>query len=324
MAVLQAGEYPLWFQFTDEGPVLLESIYDACFSAALIPWPLALHSRAALPYGENLAMAVNRDGFICFSPQDEGIALYRVSGGEFRRYTVGAFVLSGGKPVALLYNDDRFIDSGMPPPSPRLWAFDLGFTAPQLAAMPALDAFAAADGWDVDTLRLGADGCWHFRAVRKGEEMPEIRMFRAADLAREGEQVSRGAFQNAAAPEPFSAAPEPLREMLDIVFAQTEVKALAVISPEFPAERRFAADRDSPPAAGFYSGTSLLAALPGGAAFYIAAGETSARRFSLPPLPEGFAYTGIGMAGDTLIASWEEQDGYSIGAAGFTAIRRGW
>jgi hypothetical protein len=43
-------------------------------------------------------------------------------------------------------------------------------------------------------------------------------------------------------------------------------------------------------------------------------------RFSLPPLPEDFVYTGIGLSGDTVFASWEEQDGYSIGAAGFMAL----
>jgi len=43
---------------------------------------------------------------------------------------------------------------------------------------------------------------------------------------------------------------------------------------------------------------------------------------SLPQLPEGFAYTGIGMIGNSIVASWEEQEDFSIGAAGFIAIRR--
>jgi hypothetical protein len=50
------------------------------------------------------------------------------------------------------------------------------------------------------------------------------------------------------------------------------------------------------------------------------AGDHVVRRFSLPPLPEDFVYTGIGLAGDTVFASWEEQDGYSIGAAGFMVL----
>jgi len=43
---------------------------------------------------------------------------------------------------------------------------------------------------------------------------------------------------------------------------------------------------------------------------------------SLPQLPEGFVYTGIGRAGGCIIASWEEQEDFSIGAAGFTVIGR--
>jgi hypothetical protein len=42
---------------------------------------------------------------------------------------------------------------------------------------------------------------------------------------------------------------------------------------------------------------------------------------SLPPLPEGFVYTGIGRVGDSLFASWEEQMDFSIGAAGFVVIK---
>jgi len=33
-----------------------------------------------------------------------------------------------------------------------------------------------------------------------------------------------------------------------------------------------------------------------------------------------FVYTGIGLAGDTVFAVWEEQEGHSIGAAGFMAL----
>jgi len=41
----------------------------------------------------------------------------------------------------------------------------------------------------------------------------------------------------------------------------------------------------------------------------------------LPQLPEGFYYTGIGQVGNNLFASWEEQEDYNIGAAGFVVIK---
>ena len=325
-AILQAGEYPLWFQFTAEGPVLIESIEDACFSAALVPWPLAPHIRFMLARGEDLLMTANRDGFLRLSPQEGGqAALYRFSGGEFwRQYTAGAFMLFDEQPVALLYRDDRFFDSDAPLPSPRLWTFDLYSPGINPVALPSIDAFAPEDGWDIDAFRRGGDGFWYFRAVRKSGAHPEIRMLRS-DLAREGEQVSLGAFQNAALPEPLAAAPEPLREMLTAVFAESGSGLATVISPEFSTTRSFAADREKPALSGFYSGsmenTFFLATTPQGNALYAKTGAAVIRHFSLPALPEGFYYTGIGMCGDTIFASWEEQDEYSIGAAGFMVIQ---
>jgi len=43
---------------------------------------------------------------------------------------------------------------------------------------------------------------------------------------------------------------------------------------------------------------------------------------SLPPLPEGFAYTMTAFVGDSLFAAWEEQADFNIAAAGFMLIKR--
>jgi hypothetical protein len=327
MAILQAGKYPLWFQLSAEGPVLLESVEDACFSAALVPWPLAPHIRFMLAQGEDLLMTVNGDGFICLSPKADGqVGLYRFSGGEFwRQYTIGAFILFDEKPAALLYRDDRFFDSSAPLPAPRLWTFDLRSGKPKTLIIPSLDIFTPEDGWDVDTLRRGGDSYWYFRAVKKTAEQPEIRMLRSGDLVQEGEKVSLGAFQNAALPEPLSAAPSPLREMLTAVFSENNCGLAAIVSPEFQTTRSFATDREKAAIFGFYSNKPekafFLAAFPRGNALYAETSTSVIRHFSLPSLPEGFVYTGIGLCGDTVFASWEEQDEYSIGAAGFMVIK---
>ena len=42
--------------------------------------------------------------------------------------------------------------------------------------------------------------------------------------------------------------------------------------------------------------------------------------FKLPPLPDGFVYTGLGVAGKAVLAPWEERQEGSIGAAGFMAL----
>jgi hypothetical protein len=328
LAALQPGNLPLWFQFTADGPVLIETIEDACFSSALVPWPLAPHVRFMLAQGNDLLMAINRDGFLSLSLWEGGkLGLYRYSGGEFwRQYTVGAFAFFDNKPAALLYRDDRFFDSDAPSPSPRVWTFDRYSGKLNPLALPAVDAFAPQDGWDIDILRRGRDGLWYFRAIKKApaqlELRPEIKLLRS-DLTREGEQVSLGDFQNAALPELLSAAPAPLRDMAAAAFAASGSGLGAVVSPEFQTTRTFAIDREKSAIAGFYSGAPgnafLLAATPQGNALYTAESSVM-RHFNLPPLPEGFCYTGIGMCGDAVFASWEEQDEYSIGAAGFMVI----
>jgi hypothetical protein len=329
-AIVQAGEYPLWFQFGNAGPVPIETIEDACFSAAFVPWPHAPHVRFMLAQGDDLLMAVNQEGLIRFAPQGAGrMGLYRYSGGDFwRQYTVGAFVLIDTLPAALLYRDDRFLDSDAPLPSPRLWTFDLSSTALKTLTLPALDIFAPEDDWDIDALRRGGDDQWYFRASRKNATRPELRMFRSGDLIEEGTQVSLGTFQNTALPQPLSAAPESLREMLNTAFAESGSGVAAIVSPEFQMIRSFAADKEKEIIFGFYSGNTdsqpggafLVAIQASGNGWYIKSAP-SVSRFSLPALPEGFYYTGICMVGDNIIASWEEQDEYSIGAAGFMVIR---
>ncbi|MDR0730067.1 MAG: hypothetical protein LBF63_00230, partial [Treponema sp.] len=50
--------------------------------------------------------------------------------------------------------------------------------------------------------------------------------------------------------------------------------------------------------------------------------ELAEERETLPPLPENFVYTQVKRLGNCVVAAWEEQDDYSIGAAGFMVIRR--
>jgi hypothetical protein len=64
MAILQPGRNPLWFQLTDDGPVHIEAIEDAAFSAALVPWTLASHIRFLHETDNGVVMVVNRDGFL--------------------------------------------------------------------------------------------------------------------------------------------------------------------------------------------------------------------------------------------------------------------
>jgi len=253
LAILQTGEYPLWFQLTEDGPVHIESIEDAINTAAFIPWPLALHVRFFLEGEQELFLAINRDGFMKLVPYDigAGIAVYRFTGGEFwRQYTIGGFVFYDDKPTAVLYLDDRFLDTTAPLPRPGTWTFSMESNIPFSLDIPALRPFPAEEGWSVDALRPGGDGFIYYRAVNKSGPQPSIKMFRTADLNQAGEEIS-----------------------LDIFYGSIP-RAEEISHP------------------------------------------------LLPPLPEGFVYTGIGFVGDSLFASWEEQENFYIGASGFTVIKR--
>ena len=342
LAVLQAGEYPLWFQFSETGPVLLESIAGAQLSAALVPWPLAAYVPGILVAGDELFMAVNRDGFLRFVPWPgtgspdrdgpAGLGLYWIYGGEFwRQYTVGAFALVGEKPAALLYRDDRFLDSGAEVPGPRTWTWGPDSAEPEALAIPALDEFPPEEGWNVDTFRLGPDGFWYYRVLRPEAARPEIRLLRTVDPGLPGEEVSLGQFQNSALPEPLSAAPAPLGDLLKAAFVAAGGASAEVVSPEFPQQRHFAGTGEGGTGLLVYyrngpAGPCAVAILPDGQGVLVslnaAAEQPEVRPFSLPPLPEGFVYTGIGLAaGDVFCAAWEEQEEFNIGAAGFMVIK---
>lgn len=253
LAVLKTGAQPIWFQFTEAGPVHIESIEDAAYSAAFIPWPLALHIRFFQEKGGELIMAVNRDGFLKLAPdsvETDRLALYRFGGGEFwKKYTIGSFLFYDEKPVVLLYLDDRFLDSDAPVPNPRTWTFNMESNIPFPLGIPALDIFPANDGWNVNTLRLGIDGFWYFRVINKTGAEPDMRMLRAVGLSSAGAATSLEDFQNST---PY----------------KTEI--------------------DNP---------------------------------LLPPLPQGYVYTGEAVIGGNIFACWEEQKDYNIGAAGFMVMK---
>jgi hypothetical protein len=335
VAVLDAGTNPLWFQFGPDGPEQLVTIEDACLSRALIPWPLAAHSRFMLAHNDEIIMAINGDGFLVFSPWDipsggNGTALYRFSGGAlWQPYTVAALVFIDEIPAALLYRDDRFLDARDPLPDPRVWTFTMNTAAPFASDIPALHLFPGHEGWDIDALRFSSDGCWYFRAIKKDRGEQEIKYMRSVSLDTEGEIINSGIFFNSVQPEPLASSPV-LSSLPGIMDSPGIVM---VISPEFDSQRYFSHNFDSMVNTLAYFRSSPFSALiinSLGNGFYTA-GETPVPAapeaiphyvpLALPRLPENFAYTGIALSGETIIAAWEEQEAHTIGAAGFMALR---
>jgi len=259
-AILKPGENPLWFLVTQDGPIHIGSldeisrgsIEDEIFFGGLIPWTHAIFISSMSDNNGEIIMTVNRDGFLKLKPEPEEIALYYFPGGEiFNQHTVGGFVFFKDDPVALIYSDDRFLDSdslSLFQPFYGTWSFNMNSNIPFPVEIPALNFYPGSDNWIIDTLRKGDDDFFYYRAARRNNSRQEISMLRTANLSHAGVVISLDLFQNSA----------PHKEEI------------------------------------FHT--------------------------SLPALPENFYYTGICYIKDCIIASWEEQIDYSIGAAGFVLI----
>jgi len=216
-AILQTGEYPLWFQLTDDGPVYIESVEYAVQTSSFIPWPYALHIRFLHEREDGLVMVINRGGFLKLAPNDDGrdasphndtaeddrLVMYHFSGGEFwRQYTTGGFVFYEDKPAALLYLDNRIMETGLSPPRPAIWSFSMESNIPFPIEIPVFRFFPEEDGWEADTLRFGNDGLIYYRTARRSGSSPAVKMFRTTDLTKQGEEISIEIFYNSAPRRP--------------------------------------------------------------------------------------------------------------------------
>jgi hypothetical protein len=296
---------------------------------------------------DRIILGINREGFLAFMPwaggESGGIALYRIDNRAYwKDYSLGALFVFESKAAALLYRDDYFIDSSLPPPSPRVWALEPGAGMRDLR-IGAFEDLPPEEGWDIEALRQGPDDRWQYRGIRKGGAPRGMGYFSARDLALPGEPSTEAAMRNASQPRPRDQAPEPLRQVLEAALAPEDdgsVTALAqAVSPEFESPRSYAAPRavenirgDIRTYRGYYlnaGGAALaLAVGPEGRGFIGALrdGALTIREFALPALPKGFVYTGAaffplpspsGGISVTALGIWEEQENWNVGAAGF-------
>ncbi|MDR2785040.1 MAG: hypothetical protein LBB83_03905 [Treponema sp.] len=345
-ALVKPGDDPIWFELGPEGPVHIPSP-EAAAPGFYLPWTGARFVAGMNPGPGRLLMAVNRYGFLVWVPRDEGAALYRLpepawdslTVAALFRYTPGNGAGNGAWDAALLYRDNVFSGAEDSPPEERIRALPPGGFEAEALDIPAFSPLPGNEGWDLESLRQGRDGAWYFRGVRGGAKPASVH-YRAAELAFAGDSVAPGVFRNAVSPYNYEEAPPVLRKALEEAAALEGGKTLiaAIISPAFDAPRYFAAGRAGggelssfTELSGFYlpadspgdnAGRRPFAALlfPDGRLVY-AAENGGAIRAALPGLPEGFVYTRFGTAGAALIAAWEEQLEWNIGASGFMVIK---
>jgi hypothetical protein len=350
-AVVKPGDDPIWFELGPEGPVHIASPETAALNPYR-PWTGARFVTGINPGPDRLVMAVNRYGFLVWAPRDGEAALYRLSEPAWDSLTVTALFRyapgdgdagNGAWDAALLYRDDVFSGAGGGPPEDRVRALPPGGFKVETLDIPAFSPLPGNAGWDLESLRRGRDGAWYFRGARGGADPASV-YYRATELAFAGDSVAVGVFRNAVSPYNYEEGPPVLRRALEeaVVLEGGKTLIAAIVSPAFDAPRYFTAggtgggDLSSfTELSGFYlpaasraefsgddAGRGSFAALlfPDGTLVYAAEGG-EAIRAALPGLPEGFVYTRLGAAGTALIAAWEEQLEWNIGAAGFMVIK---
>jgi hypothetical protein len=323
------------------------------------PWPHARFSAGMLVSGNRgtvvpyLVLAINRAGFLIAAPgPEEGtVVLYQAADPLYwAPYTVASLFEYEDTPAVLLYRDTFFppgtsdgnSDSPAPVPEHQVFTLTEGSPKPRHTLIPALEMFSKEEGWELNALRQGPDRYWYYRSVQTGDAPQEPAHYRTPDLSQPGVQISPEDFRNAFRPQDVTHAPPFIGLLLtaaeECVPGLSGIPLLRVISPDFSSPRFFSRSSDTEGefalCFGFYRDASRDA-VRGAVAFTVfpngqglAFKDSSALpsalpkilTFSLPPLPEGFVYTAAGLVGNTFIASWEEQDEYAIGAAGFMAL----
>lgn len=342
---VQPSAKPLWFEFGPDGPIAI----DAPGRSSLVPfspWPLARRSCGFVVREGLIAMGSNRDGFIVFAPRKNGaVSLYRISDPEaFGAYSIASLFSFRGQPTAMLYRDHFFVDPESPAPAPRAYSAAAGNPRPVPVELPALSSFPPADGWDVEAMVRSADGRWFFRAARrpgteKGDGEPAFAAAPGPDSA--AETSTAGAFRNAMLPRRTEAAEAVLRRSLDAAATTLDASGLMVVSAvgpgavsaeEYLVSRSPVGNVDAALSASDAEVKRAWACSDGARAYLVtAAGETYAAigrdravvRSRLPALPEGFSYTGISTTRNLAVVTWEEQDGWAVGAAGFLVVSAG-
>jgi hypothetical protein len=355
---------PFWFELSPLGPVIIPSPGEASLNPFL-PWNHARHITSFLPGDSELLFAgVNRGGILEFkellneaSVKTGEIAVYYHQGGAvWEAYPLVSLFRYEQRPAALLSGDRFFSAEKQGPPDPSLWTVSFGLKL-QALALPALEAFPPAHGWETPVFFQGHDSCWYFRELRRGTDAEsgisahaESFYFRTVDISLRGEEISAASFLEAAEP----AGPEKAPPLLALVLEEAARLAgktctVAAVSPEFSSRRLYRSGPDTASAdlaeelelAGYYRPAGgnrdglAIVLFPDGRGVYGISGGGPVRdgHFRLPALsipsgneavPSGeagtFSYTGVALTGDLLVAAWEEQAAWNVGAAGFMML----
>ena len=337
VAIVEPSAGPRWFELSASGPVAIRGPAEASL-APFEPWPLARRIVGFVVRDGLIAAGSNRDGFVGIVARKDGVAaIYRAADSDVcGPYSIASVFSLDGAPAALLYRDRFFIEPEVEPATVNVVTLVAGNPRPVKAELGALAAYGGKEGWDVESIERSADGDWHFRAVPAaaggGGETAYLVSGTLQDAAL---RSTAAAFRSARDPLPLEDAEPVLRRALADAASLAGGGNVAVATALSPGQASVAYYLLSE--SGTSAATAALAkdvgrawACSDGARAYVALAdgrltaalgrEGPVLRSRLPVLPEGYAYTGLASTGNLLVAAWEEQDGWAVGAAGFVIL----
>ncbi len=334
LAVVASGDNPLWFELTDEGPMLISSPEEASLRTFL-PWPHSIHTTDMLIDKNRLVMTINRLGFLVFIPWDAShLGMYAVfDKTRWNQYSIASLFRHNQRPSALFYRDDFFaVNEELPLPETQTAALVKGSTQPVKAEIPSFKDFPSSKGWNIEALNRGKNGNWYFIAAQKSSGTQEKFYYQTELLDEQPKSISMGDYWLALAPESLQKAPIIVQNTVEEAVKNRQENLsylIEMILPDGEQKVRYsrqsgAADSDMLSLFVYTENDKSIAVCSdgSGAAAKKAEGESiETFPYNLPKAPENFFYTGIALSGNTVIAAWEEQQFYGVGAAGFVLLK---
>jgi hypothetical protein len=290
-------------------------------------------------HAEAICMGVNRSGFVLIAPaRNQSSALYRFfDTPHFDPYSISSVFSWKGSTRLLLSRDRFFSTADIPVPNPRVFALTIDGELVANEEPLSFTGFPAVDGWDVEVVERTRDGRFVLRAVRStsggGIAYAEADSLDSASVA-----TSAAAFRLAQTPRPAIAAEPVLRRLLLSASGTLSSGAVLLVGTiiadgDFPESYLVSQDLESEPqlllsrpeteiqkASAAVAGDWACLLFPDGACFIVDGLEKPLIGARFPPLPEGFVYSSIGITKRLAVAAWEEQDEWSVGAAGFVVL----
>lgn len=333
VAIVESSAGPRWFELSSSGPVAIRGPAEASLEP-FEAWPLARRVVGFVVRDGFIAAGANRDGFVGIVARKDGAAaIYRATDPEVcGPYSIASVFSLDGVPAALLYRDRFFVDPEVGPAAVNVVKLAAGNPKPVKADLPALAAFPGSAGWDVESIDRAEDGKWHFRAVRTASGGGgETAYLVASSLHAAATPSTAAIFRSAREPRSLRGAEPVLRRVLTAAAELVEDGDVAVATALSPGQASVdyfllsktvsaSAAADIERVWACSDGARAYAAFADGRLTSAIGRDGPVLRSRLPVLPEGYAYTALASTGNLLVAAWEEQDGWAVGAAGFVIL----